>query len=35
MDSGRIVEQGTHSSLTEANGLYASLARLQFAGQAA
>jgi len=35
MDGGRIVEQGTHESLNEANGLYASLARLQFAGQAA
>jgi ATP-binding cassette subfamily B protein len=35
MDSGRIVEQGTHASLNAADGLYASLARLQFAGQAA
>ena len=35
MDGGRIVEQGTHESLNKANGLYASLARLQFAGQAA
>jgi ATP-binding cassette subfamily B protein len=35
MDGGRIVEQGTHASLNAANGLYASLARLQFAGQAA
>ncbi len=35
MESGRIVEEGTHASLTKANGLYASLARLQFAGQAA
>lgn len=35
LENGRIVEQGTHSSLTKANGLYASLARLQFAGQAA
>ena len=35
MDGGRIVEEGTHASLNEANGLYASLARLQFAGQAA
>ena len=35
MEGGRIVEEGTHSSLTRANGLYASLARLQFAGQAA
>ena len=35
MDGGRIVEEGTHASLNKANGLYASLARLQFAGQAA
>jgi len=35
MDGGRIVEEGTHASLTKANGLYASLARLQFAGKAA
>lgn len=35
MDGGKIVEEGTHSSLTKAKGLYASLARLQFAGQAA
>jgi ATP-binding cassette subfamily B protein len=35
MDGGRIVEEGTHASLTKANGLYASLARLQFEGQAA
>jgi len=35
MDNGRIVEEGTHASLTRAKGLYASLARLQFAGQAA
>jgi ATP-binding cassette subfamily B protein len=35
MDGGRIVEEGTHSSLNKADGLYASLARLQFAGQAA
>jgi ATP-binding cassette subfamily B protein len=35
MDGGRIVEEGTHASLEAANGLYASLARLQFAGQAA
>lgn len=35
MDDGRIVEEGTHAQLTKANGLYASLARLQFAGQAA
>ena len=35
MDGGRIVEEGAHASLSAANGLYASLARLQFAGQAA
>lgn len=35
IDNGRIVEQGTHKSLNAADGLYASLARLQFAGQAA
>ena len=35
MEGGRIVEEGTHASLAEAEGLYASLARLQFAGQAA
>jgi ATP-binding cassette subfamily B protein len=35
MDGGRIVEQGTHASLSAADGLYASLARLQFADQAA
>lgn len=32
MDQGRIVEQGTHASLTAADGLYARLARLQFDG---
>ncbi len=31
MDAGRIVEEGTHASLTRAGGLYARLARLQFA----
>jgi ATP-binding cassette, subfamily B, bacterial len=35
MDGGRIVEEGTHATLSAANGLYASLAELQFAGQAA
>ena len=35
MDGGRIVEEGTHATLSAADGLYASLARLQFAGQAA
>jgi ATP-binding cassette, subfamily B, bacterial len=32
MDQGKIVEQGTHTSLVAANGLYARLARLQFEG---
>lgn len=31
LDEGRIVEQGTHDALTKAGGLYARLARLQFA----
>jgi ATP-binding cassette subfamily B protein len=35
MEHGRIVEEGTHASLNKADGLYAILARLQFAGQAA
>ncbi|SMC74925.1 ABC transporter transmembrane domain-containing protein [Novosphingobium sp. B1] len=35
MDAGRIVEQGTHATLTAADGLYARLARLQFEGLAA
>ncbi|MCA1660707.1 MAG: ATP-binding cassette domain-containing protein [Novosphingobium sp.] len=35
MDHGRIVEQGDHSELTKAGGLYARLARLQFDGLAA
>ncbi|MDP9163379.1 MAG: ABC transporter transmembrane domain-containing protein [Pseudomonadota bacterium] len=30
MDAGRIVEQGTHATLSADNGLYARLARLQF-----
>jgi ATP-binding cassette subfamily B protein len=30
MENGRIVEQGTHTSLVAADGLYARLARLQF-----
>jgi ATP-binding cassette subfamily B protein len=30
MDGGRIVENGTHASLSAANGLYARLAKLQF-----
>ncbi|MEH2511880.1 ATP-binding cassette subfamily B protein [Nitrobacteraceae bacterium AZCC 1564] len=32
MENGRIVEQGTHTALVAANGLYARLARLQFEG---
>ena len=32
MDQGKIVEQGTHSSLVAQGGLYARLARLQFEG---
>jgi ATP-binding cassette subfamily B protein len=35
LDHGRIVEEGTHKSLTAAEGLYARLARLQFDGLAA
>ncbi|MFM7348855.1 MAG: ABC transporter transmembrane domain-containing protein [Erythrobacter sp.] len=34
-DEGRILEQGTHEALTKAGGLYARLARLQFAADAA
>jgi ATP-binding cassette, subfamily B, bacterial len=30
MDEGRIVEQGTHATLSAAGGLYARLASLQF-----
>jgi ATP-binding cassette subfamily B protein len=30
MDEGRIVEEGTHASLSARGGLYARLARLQF-----
>jgi ATP-binding cassette subfamily B protein len=32
MDEGRLVEQGTHTSLVEQDGLYARLAKLQFEG---
>jgi ATP-binding cassette subfamily B protein len=32
MDGGRLVEQGTHMSLVEHDGLYARLAKLQFEG---
>ncbi|CAH0497889.1 ABC transporter transmembrane domain-containing protein [Novosphingobium sp. CECT 9465] len=35
MDGGCIVEQGTHTSLSAADGLYARLARLQFEGMIA
>jgi ATP-binding cassette subfamily B protein len=35
MEQGRIVEQGTDSSLRSDGGLYARLARLQFDGIAA
>jgi ATP-binding cassette subfamily B protein len=35
MDHGRIVEEGTHDSLSSTGGLYARLARLQFEGIAA
>jgi ATP-binding cassette subfamily B protein len=35
MEQGRIVEQGTHATLSKADGLYARLARLQFDGMAA
>ena len=35
LDHGRIVEEGSHKSLTAADGLYARLARLQFDGLAA
>jgi len=35
LEDGRIVEQGTHDELSKAGGLYARLARLQFADSAA
>ena len=34
LDKGRLVEQGTHDELIQRGGLYASLAALQFAGEA-
>jgi ATP-binding cassette, subfamily B, bacterial len=30
MDKGRIVEEGTHTSLVKKRGVYAKLAKLQF-----
>ena len=35
LDDGRIVEQGTHDQLVSADGLYARLAKLQFAANEA
>jgi ATP-binding cassette subfamily B protein len=35
LDQGRVVEEGTHSSLVAAGGLYARLAELQFGAQSA
>jgi ATP-binding cassette subfamily B protein len=35
MDQGRIVEEGTHATLSSRGGLYARLARLQFEDRAA
>lgn len=35
MEDGRIVEQGTHAALSKAGGLYARLAKLQFAAEPA
>jgi ATP-binding cassette subfamily B protein len=35
MDQGRIVEEGTHAELIAKGGLYARLAEMQFAAEAA
>ena len=35
MDEGRVVEEGTHTALSKAGGLYAKLAQLQFGVEAA
>jgi ABC-type multidrug transport system fused ATPase/permease subunit len=35
MDEGKVVEEGNHSSLAKASGLYSRLAELQFGGEAA
>jgi ATP-binding cassette, subfamily B, bacterial len=35
MDQGAIIAEGTHGELVNGGGLYARLARLQFAGLAA
>ena len=35
LEGGRIVEQGSHSQLAQAGGLYARLASLQFAAEKA
>ena len=35
LDEGRLVEEGTHATLVRKGGLYARLAELQFAGEAA
>jgi ATP-binding cassette subfamily B protein len=34
MDEGRVVEEGAHADLLARGGLYAHLARLQFAAEA-
>jgi ATP-binding cassette subfamily B protein len=34
MDQGRVVEEGAHAELMARGGLYAHLARLQFAAEA-